>query len=37
MKSKKRFSSHAIDAVAIAYTAARKIDAQKRQRTVQNY
>lgn len=36
MKSSKRFSSHAIDAVAIAYTAARKITAQKRQRIVKN-
>ena len=37
MKSSKRFSSHAIDAVAIAYTAARKIDAQKRRRIVQSF
>ena len=32
MRSKGRLSSHAIDAVAIAYTAARKIGTQMRQR-----
>lgn len=37
MKSSKRFSSHAIDAVAIAYTAARKINTQTRQRIVQSF
>jgi crossover junction endodeoxyribonuclease RuvC len=31
MKTRSRLSSHAIDAVAIAYTAARKIQAQRRQ------
>jgi len=35
MKSKGRLSSHAIDAVAIAYTAVRKIRAQTRQRVTQ--
>ena len=36
MKKTGRYSSHAIDAVAIAYTAARKIDTQTRQRVIGN-
>lgn len=37
MQNAKRLSSHAIDAVAIAYTAARKIKAENRQRIVQGH
>ena len=36
MKTGSRLSSHAIDAVAIAYTASRKTQAQRRQRIIKD-